>query len=92
MVAWRHGLGGQTRRGEEVDMADDQLATFFARYPSALGSTHAGGQYRIICPECGHLIAVAVLDEQTRDIVIHCEHCGYHDAIVHVEAATPPAA
>jgi DNA-directed RNA polymerase subunit RPC12/RpoP len=73
-------------------MADDQLATFFARYPSALGNTHVGGQYRIICPECGHLVPVAVLDEQTRDIVIHCENCGYRDAIMHVEAVTQPAA
>ena len=73
-------------------MADDQLATFFARYPSALGSTHAGGQYRIICPECGHLVAVAVLDERTTEIVVSCEHCGYHDEIVHEAAATSPAA
>ncbi len=73
-------------------MADDQLATFFARYPSALGSTHAGGQYRIICPECGHLVAVAVLDEQTRGIVVHCENCDYHDDIVDTEMATSPAA
>ena len=73
-------------------MADDQLATFFARYPSALGSTHAGGQYRIICPECGHLVAVAVLDERTPDIVVHCEHCGYHDEIMSVAVATSPAA
>jgi len=76
----------------EVDMADDQLATFFARYPSALGSTHAGGQYRIICPECGHLVAVAVLDEQTRNIVVHCENCDYYDDIVDTEMATSPAA
>jgi DNA-directed RNA polymerase subunit RPC12/RpoP len=92
MVAWRHGLGSRARRIEEVDMADDQLATFYARYPSALGNTHAGGQYRIICSECGHLVAVAVLDEQTRDIVVHCEHCGYHDEIVRVAAAISPAA
>ena len=73
-------------------MADDQLAIFFARYPSALGSTQLGGQYRIICPECGHLIAVAVLDEGTRDILVHCENCDYHDEIAEMGAASAPAA
>jgi Zn ribbon nucleic-acid-binding protein len=73
-------------------MADDQLALFYARYPSALGSTQAGGQYRIICPECGYLVAVAVLDEQTSGIVVHCEHCGYHDDIAKAVAADPHAA
>jgi hypothetical protein len=91
VVAWRHGYGGQARRIGEINMADDQLATFFARYPSALGSTHMGGQYRIICPECGHLVAVAVLDEQTPDIVVHCEGCGHHDEILRAEIATSSA-
>ena len=72
-------------------MVDDQLAIFFARYPSALGSTHAGGQYRIICPECGHLVAVAALDQQTHDIVVHCENCGHHDAIMGAATVSPAA-
>lgn len=73
-------------------MAHDLLATFFARYPSALGSTHAGGQYRIICPECGHLVAVAALDDKTSDIRVHCDHCDYHDEMLAGADATSSAA
>lgn len=73
-------------------MTDEQLAIFYSRYPSALGSTHAGGQYRIICPECGHLVAVAVLDDQTSGIVVHCENCNYHDDIAARVAVDPHAA
>ena len=63
-------------------MGNDLLATFFARYPSALGNTHIGGQYRIICPECGHLVSVAALDETTDRLSIYCENCEYSDEIV----------
>ena len=38
-----------------------------------------GGQYRIICPECGHIVPVAALDEETHQLNVHCAHCGYND-------------
>ena len=57
----------------------DVLIEFFARYPSALGTTHAGGQYRLICPQCGEMVPVAVLDDDTRQIDIVCYTCGYED-------------
>ena len=60
-------------------MAHDLLAKFFSRYPSALGSTNAGGQYRVICPSCGHIVPVPVLDEETHQLLVHCAHCGYDD-------------
>ncbi|CAA9589155.1 MAG: hypothetical protein AVDCRST_MAG18-4561 [uncultured Thermomicrobiales bacterium] len=83
LTEWKHGqVAGRaepTRRGEI--MVDDVLSTFFARYPSALGSTHAGGQYRIICPECGHIVPVAVLDDETRHLSVRCANCGYADEL-----------
>jgi Zn ribbon nucleic-acid-binding protein len=81
LTEWKYGTpaGRAEPAGKGEYMAHDLLATFFARYPSALGSTHAGGQYRIICPECGHIVPVAVLDEETTGIHVHCAHCGYDD-------------
>ena len=81
MVEWKHGaVAGRARpTWREEYMAHDLLTKFFARYPSALGSTHAGGQYRIICPECGHIVPVAALDDDTHHIHVHCAHCGYDD-------------
>jgi hypothetical protein len=81
LVEWKHGAvaGRDEPVGREEYMAHDLLTKFFARYPSALGSTHAGGQYRIICPECGHMVPVAVLDDDTHHLHVHCAHCGYDD-------------
>jgi hypothetical protein len=81
LVEWKYGAMAwreEPVKGEEY-MAHDLLTKFFARYPSALGSTHAGGQYRIICPECGHIVPVAVLDEETHHLNVHCAHCDYND-------------
>lgn len=63
-------------------MGDDLLSTFFARYPSALSSTHVGGQYQIICPECGQIISVAMLDERNDHLSIRCDNCGYADELI----------
>lgn len=73
-------------------MAHDLLTKFFARYPSALGSTTAGGQYRIICPSCGHIVAVPVLDEETRSLLVNCAHCGYEDDLSGDNASVSHAA
>lgn len=62
-------------------MADELLSIFFRRYPSALGSTIAGGQYRIICPECGHMVSVDMLDDERHHITVYCANCGYNDEI-----------
>ncbi len=80
---WKRGAVARSLAPAEKEgsMGDDLLATFFARYPSALGSTHAGGQYRIICPECGHLVAVSALDEATDRLSIHCDNCDYDDEL-----------
>src|SRR5262245_39953791 len=55
------------------------LIEFYARYPSALGMTHAGGQYRLICPQCGDMVPVAVLSDDVQQIDIVCYNCGYED-------------
>jgi Zn ribbon nucleic-acid-binding protein len=55
------------------------LIEFFGRYPSALGMSHAGGQYRLICPQCGDMVPVAVLAEDVQQIDIVCYNCGYED-------------
>ena len=57
----------------------DLLIVFFERYPSALGMSHAGGQYRLICPQCGAMISVAVLDSDAAEIAVVCHDCGYED-------------
>jgi Zn ribbon nucleic-acid-binding protein len=57
----------------------DLLIAFFERYPSALGMSHAGGQYRLICPECGNMVSVAVLDNDVDAIDVVCYNCGYED-------------
>jgi DNA-directed RNA polymerase subunit RPC12/RpoP len=62
-------------------MAHDILGLFLDRYPSALGVSHAGGQYRIICPNCGNIVAVPMLDEAQKDLHVHCDDCGYDDRI-----------
>ena len=83
LVEWKRGpvtgRGGVTE-GMDI-MADELLSIFFGRYPSALGNTHAGGQYRIICPECGHIVPVAALDQERHQITVHCTNCGYNDEI-----------
>ena len=57
----------------------DLLIEFFARYPSALGMSHAGGQYQLICPQCGNMVPVAVLNDGGHDIDVVCHNCGYED-------------
>ena len=83
LVDWKHGLvvGRDAPVWREESMSHEILTRFFSRYPSALGSTSAGGQYQIICPECGHMVPVAVLDEHTHSLRIHCDHCDYDDEI-----------
>ncbi len=80
---WKHGVvpdrAAPVERGER--MPTDLLTSFFARYPSASGGTHAGGQYTLICPECGHSVPVAVLDEQHAQLHVHCANCGYDDVL-----------
>lgn len=83
-TAWKRGMlpGHQDTiaKGATI-MADDLLGQFFERYPSALGSTFAGGQYRIICPDCGAMIAVAMPDDEHQQLRVHCEDCGYTDEL-----------
>jgi len=55
------------------------LISFFERYPSALGMSHAGGQYRLICPQCGDMVPVAVLSEDAQQIDVVCYNCGFED-------------
>jgi Zn ribbon nucleic-acid-binding protein len=62
-------------------MAYDILGQFLDRYPSALGVSHAGGQYRIICPDCGNIVPVHMLDEVRTELHVHCNECGYDDRI-----------
>jgi hypothetical protein len=57
----------------------EMLIEFYARYPSALGMSHAGGQYRLICPQCGDMVPVAVLADDIEQIDIVCYNCGYED-------------
>ena len=57
----------------------DLLITFFERYPSAMGMSHTGGQYRLICPQCGNMVPVAVPDDERSDIDVVCYECGYQD-------------
>ncbi len=83
LVEWKRGpVTGRGNVTEGMDfMADELLSIFFSRYPSALGNTHAGGQYRIICPECGHIVPVAALDEDHHQIIVYCTNCDYNDEI-----------
>lgn len=66
----------------------DLLIAFFERYPSALGMSHAGGQYHLVCPECGNMVPVAVLDDESHQIDVVCYNCGYED---HMTDRTPEA-
>lgn len=65
----------------------DVLIEFFTRYPSVLGASHAGGQYRLICPECGAMVPVAVLGDEVHDIDVVCLNCGYEDHLTDREPA-----
>lgn len=56
----------------------EMLIQFYERYPSALGMSHAGGQYRLICPQCGDMVPVAA-DDDTQQIDVVCYNCGYED-------------
>ena len=58
------------------------LISFFERYPSALGMSHAGGQYRLICPQCGDMVPVAVLSDDVQQIDVVCYNCGFEDHLV----------
>ncbi|HEU5328599.1 MAG: hypothetical protein ACTHMJ_04605 [Thermomicrobiales bacterium] len=69
-------------------MTHDILGQFFDRYPSALGVSHAGGQYRIICPNCGNIVPVQMLDEARTELHVHCDECGYDDRITGKEVAS----
>jgi Zn ribbon nucleic-acid-binding protein len=62
----------------------EMLIEFFGRYPSALGMSHAGGQYRLICPQCGDLVPVAVLSDDVRQIDVVCYNCGFEDHLTDV--------
>lgn len=55
------------------------LINFFERYPSAMGMSHAGGQYRLICPQCGDMVSVAELNDDAPQIDVVCGNCGYED-------------
>ena len=55
------------------------LIAFYERYPSALGMSHAGGQYRLICPQCGDMVPVAAVSDDAQQIDIVCYSCGYED-------------
>jgi hypothetical protein len=57
----------------------EMLIQFYERYPSALGMSHAGGQYRLICPQCGDMVPVAVLSDDVQQIDVVCYNCGYED-------------
>ncbi len=91
---WKRGT--VTRQNQQQPqggiMADDLLGTFFERYPSALGNSHVGGQYRIICPECGHIVPVDVLSEENTHLTIHCDNCDYRDELPESAMAKVPSA
>jgi hypothetical protein len=57
----------------------EMLIEFYGRYPSALGMSHAGGQYRLICPQCGDMVPVAVLGDDAQQIDVVCYTCGFED-------------
>lgn len=80
---WKRGAvsRGATAAVMGAAMGDELLSVFFARYPSALSSTHLGGRYQIVCPECGHIVSVAMLDEGIDRLSVHCDNCGYADEL-----------
>ena len=78
---WKRGTIARraTPAAEGGAMGNDLLSVFFARYPSALSSTHLGGHYQIVCPECGHIVSVAMLDDGADHLSIRCDNCSYVD-------------
>ena len=78
--AWR----GEAEDRDEPDddfLAESVLGQFFARYPSAFGSSRAGGYYQVICPQCGSLIAVPAPQARQRSMYIQCGVCGWEDRL-----------
>ena len=63
----------------------DLLIAFFERYPSVLGMGSAGGQYQLVCPQCGNMVPVAVLDDSGHEIDVVCYNCGYEDHLTDQE-------
>ncbi len=98
MGGWGEGSGRPQARGwrgsvEDRDGADDDLLVesvldqFFTRYPSAFGSSRAGGYYQVICPQCGSMIAVAAPQAGQRGMYLQCGVCDWEDRLG--DAATP---
>ncbi len=68
-------------------MAEQILSRFFERYPSAMGSSRAGGYYRVICPACGEMVQVAAPDAPPYVIDMRCADCGREDRLGEEPAA-----
>ena len=92
MGGWGKDSGRLQARGwrgsvEDRDGADDDLLVdsvldqFFARYPSAFGSSRAGGYYQVICPQCGSMIAVAAPQAGQRGMYLQCGVCDWEDRL-----------
>ncbi len=64
------------------------LTELLARHPSSLTSSGFGGQYRLICPGCGNLVAVAVAQPAPAALDIRCDTCGWSERLG--ESAPPP--
>lgn len=62
-------------------MEQSVLDEFYARYPSALGSSRAGGFLRIICLNCGNLVSLPEPEATQTSIDIHCPACGWEEHI-----------
>jgi hypothetical protein len=92
MGDWDEGSGRLHARSwrastDDRDGADDDLLVesvlgqFFARYPSAFGSSRAGGYYQVICPQCGSMIAVAAPLAGQRGMYLQCGVCDWEDRL-----------
>ncbi len=83
---WRGSV--EDRDGTDDDLlAESVLDQFFARYPSAFGSSRAGGYYQVICPQCGSMIAVAAPQGGQRGMYLQCGVCDWEDRLG--DAAAP---
>ena len=67
--------------------ANTVLSEFFARHPSAGGSSSIGGQYRLICQGCGTILSVAIVSPPPPALDIRCDSCGWSE---HLGAPAPP--
>lgn len=75
--SWRYGHA-EPRPAPVADPAHHSvLGEFFARHPSAMNNSRAGGYYRIICDNCGEIVPVAIHEDDPTYIEIHCQACGW---------------